>query len=99
MNRQGMVAGSGRTICPHCHGAGYLPEVVPLDQLRAACRANGYPISWDNRVREDAAATLLGIEAKTLRNWRYALDPRTPAFVKRNGRAMYELAAIAAALG
>lgn len=90
------------TICPHCKGAGHLPDRDPidqLDQLRAACQANGYPVTWDDRVREDAAAALLSIEPKTLANWRYALDPRTPAFVKRSGRALYELASIAAALG
>jgi hypothetical protein len=86
-------------ICSHCQGTGHLPDVDPLEHLRAACRTNGFQISWDDRVREDTAAALLGIEQKTLRNWRYALDPRTPAFVKRNGRAMYELAAIAIALG
>jgi hypothetical protein len=86
-------------ICPHCQGSGHLPDADPTDQLRAACRDNGFPVSWDDRVREDTAAALLGIEPKTLRNWRYSLDPRTPAFVKRNGRAMYELTAIAAALG
>jgi hypothetical protein len=83
-------------ICPHCQGTGHLPD--PLGGLLAACQAKGFAISWDNRVREDVAAALLGIEPKTLRNWRYSLDPRTPAFVKRNGRAMYELAAIAALL-
>jgi hypothetical protein len=86
-------------LCPHCEGTGHLPEADPTAQLRAACRANGFAISGDDRVREDAAAALLGIEPKTLKNWRYQLDPRTPAWVKRNGRAMYELAAIAAALG
>jgi hypothetical protein len=85
-------------ICQHCGGTGHQPEADPVADLRAACRANNFTISWDGRVRENAAAALLGIEPKTLANWRYSLDPRTPAFVKRNGRALYELAAIAALL-
>lgn len=85
-------------LCRHCGGTGHEPEADQVANLRAACRANNVTVSWDDRVREDVAAALLGIEPKTLRNWRYSLDPRTPAFVKRNGRAMYELAAIAAAI-
>ena len=78
--------------CPHCHGTGYLqpPDAGELlCDLEAACRERGHWISPDNRVREDAAADLIGLAPKTLRNWR-STDAPLP-YILRKARPLYRL--------
>ena len=82
--------------CPHCNGTGYVSEAEPVEitaDLERACVERGIWVSPDGRVREADAADLIGMAAKTLRNWRY-VDRRLP-FVTRSGRPLYALADLA----
>jgi hypothetical protein len=91
------VTAAARHVCPCCHGTGYAPQAEPselVEQLRDTCRERGTWISPDDRVRESAAAELLGLRPKTLENWR-ANGARLP-FIKRAGRPLYALADLAA---
>lgn len=82
--------------CPHCQGTGRLPDADPLEHLRAACCANGFPVSWDGRVREDATAALLGIETKTFETGAIRSTPRVTGrpilslLARLNGRSWAE---------
>lgn len=90
-----MSALSHCPACGHClRDAEALAERV--EALRAACRTRGHWIAPDDRVREDAAADLLGYSPKTLRNRRY--EGAGLPFVTRAGRVLYALADIAADL-
>ena len=86
-------------VCPFCHGTGYVPEANPIasaDALRMVCRERGLWISPDGAVREEAAADILGKQAKTLRNWR--ANGAGPPWFRRAGRVVYPLDGLAAEL-
>ena len=82
--------------CPHCNGTGLLQpsRAALLDLMRTACRDRSIWLSPDDRVREADAATLVGLQPKTLANRRYE-DAPIP-FVMRAGRPLYALADLAA---
>lgn len=81
--------------CPTC---GQSIRPVPVEtrvaELEAACRAHGFLVTPDGRVREDTAAALLGLAAGTLRNWSYG--ERQLPFVRVARRRTYRLVDLAA---
>lgn len=83
--------------CPTC---GQPMPTDPIEQmstrLQSACRDMGAFVTWDNFVSERIAASLLGREPGTLRNWRCGHRPLR--FRKLHGRVQYQLADIAALL-
>jgi len=85
------------TSCPHCGQA--MPEedrlAAAARELADSCRAQGYLVTPDGRVREDAAAALLGMAPGTLRNWSYLEDDRLP-YVRVARRRTYFLSDLAA---
>lgn len=64
-------------------------------QLIDRCKANGYWISADYRVRADTAAKLLNIHTGTLNNWRYQHGGKKIPYYKINGGITYKLEDIA----
>ena len=80
----------------HRTGAGLpLPDRIAdcADALATAARSARYVVSGDGRVSEPDAATLLGIAAGTMRNWR---NGRAPVpFYKTGGRVTYRLSDLA----
>lgn len=52
-----------------------------------------YAIDGQFRVRVPTAMRLLGVSENTLRNWR--ADKTGPAWIRRNGRILYTLTALA----
>lgn len=55
-------------------------------------RASGHTVRPDGRITADAAAELLGVSPKTLRNWRSGmLPPGFPQAFDIRGRIWYRL--------
>jgi len=85
---------------PHCPACGQpLPREDAIDArvqaLRQYCEEHEYTIFPGDRVREDAAAKLVGLEPGTLRNWFYRQDTRLPGERDRARRRMYRLEDVA----
>lgn len=89
---------SALTHCPQCGCCLQSPVDLAgsVEALRTVCRARGYWLAPDDRVREDTAAELLGIAPKTMKNRRY--EGAGLPHVIRAGRPLYALADIATAL-
>lgn len=86
--------------CPTCAGSGLAPAdpqavAEAVDELRRDAREAGYTVLPLGRVREDAAALLLGRSAETLRHWRKQNDERLPHSRDAAGRVVYRLVDIA----
>ncbi len=72
-----------------------VPDAIAdtLAKLERAAVTAGFVLSADGRVSEADAATLLGIAAGTMRNWR---NSRAPVpFYKAGGRVTYRLSDLA----
>lgn len=61
-----------------------------VTELTARLEARGCWVSLDNRVREAAAANIIGLSPRTLRQWRE--EGRGPVFVAIGHRITYRLA-------
>lgn len=73
------------------------PLEAKVDQIEAACRNRGWPVSADGFVNQAAAADLLGIARLTLRNRR--LYRGCTIICRSNGRGVeYQIASIAGEL-
>lgn len=87
--------------CPTC-GQPRRPDPAAqresrVRQLADACREQGHMVTVDGRVREDAAAAVLGLAPGTLRNWAYIEQPLPFTRVAR--RRFYKLADLVEFLG
>lgn len=62
---------------------------MKLDQVRGRLQSSGFIVTADDRISERAAAALIGLSPKTLRNWRSA--GQGPPSVSICRRAWYPL--------
>ena len=81
--------------CPNCGQPITPPSGELVEELRAEARRLGFTILAGGRVREDAAAALLGRSPETLRGWRRT-DGRLRFSRDGAGRVTYALADLAA---
>jgi hypothetical protein len=69
---------------------------VTSEELEKRIRAEGIPITPAGLLRERAAARVLGVAQRTLREWRLAEKP--PPWHKLSGNIWYNVADLAAFL-
>jgi hypothetical protein len=83
-------------ICPCCKGTGDIPDLEEavarqIETLKAHCRAQGYSWTFDDLVKQSAAAELLDNRSeRTLERWRYEGGPIQPA--RKNLWALADIA-------
>lgn len=75
------------TPCPRCGGSGEAPDPLAREIERLRVHARALNIWSDGRIREGAAAELLGLRPETLRDYRKSLSPdEAPIRYMRDGR-------------